>query len=87
MKVHGPRPSGLGLRSLLHVSRFDLSHANTGGWCGAVVESRRGASAASCAALGDCSGDRVERPICCVPVPLTGREAASQRCDTEHSAY
>jgi len=86
MKVHGPRPSGLGLRSLLHVSRFDLSHANTGGWCGAVVESRRGASAASCAALDDCSGDRVERPIRRVLVPLAESEDVSRRRDMEHSA-
>ena len=31
-------------------------------------------------------GDWVERPIYCVPIPLTGSEATSRPRDREHSA-
>ena len=48
--------------------------------------SSQGADAASYAALGGYSGERVERFVWCVPTPLVGREAASWCRDTELSA-
>ena len=51
-----------------------------------VTKSRRGGDVASCATLGGCSGERVERFILCIPTPLVGRETVSRCRNADLSA-
>ena len=70
----------------LWASWCGLGYSCTDGRCGVGARSNRGATIALRAGPGGCSGERTERSVRCVPVPMVGREGTRWGHDMERSA-